>query len=62
MKKIKPVLKFNGGAGAILCVECSIIIKQNLTEDEWNGKTNLLYCDSCLKKIRKKKIQTLNKK
>jgi hypothetical protein len=47
---MKPILKFNNGRGAILCHSCHIIIKSNLTQEEWNGKTNLFYCDNCLQK------------
>jgi len=42
---VKPIIKFNGGYGAILCNYCSIIIKDNLTKDEFEGKTDLLFCD-----------------
>lgn len=44
---IKPKIKFNGGYGAILCNICGRMIKDGLTDDEWNGKTDLLYCDKC---------------
>lgn len=44
---MKPIIKFNGGKGAIICHKCKVIIKENLTKDEVNGKTNLLYCDLC---------------
>ena len=44
---MKPIIKFNSGAGAILCNSCSKIIKSNLTEDEFNGITTLLFCDKC---------------
>ena len=45
----KPIIKFNGGIGAILCNKCSVIIKQNLTKEEFKGKTDLLLCDKCKK-------------
>jgi len=48
--EVKPILKFNDGRGAILCINCHVIIKENLTIDEWDGKTNLLYCKDCKKK------------
>jgi len=48
---MEPILKFNNGRGAILCHECSIIIKANLTQDEWEGKTDLFYCDKCKEKL-----------
>ena len=44
---MKPIIKFNGGYGAILCNRCRIIIKDNLTKEEMNGKTNLLFCNKC---------------
>jgi len=46
-KKFKPIIKFNGGYGAILCNKCSVIIKAGLTLSEFNGKTDLLFCDKC---------------
>ena len=49
--KIKPIIKLNNGAGAILCNKCRKIIKEYLTDDEFDGKTSLLYCDSCIEKI-----------
>jgi len=45
--KIKPIIKFNSGSGAILCNKCRIIIKENLTPDEFDGKTDLLFCEKC---------------
>lgn len=47
--KPKPIVKFNGGIGALLCNKCLTIIKTNLTKAEIKGKTNLLYCRHCLK-------------
>lgn len=55
MKKLKPILKFNNGRGAILCHGCSVIIKANLTQDEWEGKIDLFYCDECIEKNEKRK-------
>jgi len=46
---MKPIIKFNGGYGAILCNRCRIIIKDNLTKKEMNGETTLLFCEPCLK-------------
>jgi len=48
---MKPRIKFNNGMGAILCIKCSKIIKSNLTKEEFEGKTDLLYCDNCKPKI-----------
>ena len=58
--KIKPIIKLNSGAGAILCNKCRKIIKEYLTDDEFSGKTALLYCDSCIEKI-VKEFPTKNK-
>jgi hypothetical protein len=49
--KYRPIIKFNNGIGAILCNNCRIIIKSHLTKEEFEGKTNLLFCDKCLKKL-----------
>jgi len=56
---VKPIIKFNGGRGAILCKSCSVIIKENLTKDEIEGKTDLLYCDKCFMKNASRKISYL---
>lgn len=54
-KKNKAIFKFNGGLRALLCSECSVIIKTGLefTEKEWDaadGKTDLeaQFCKECL--------------
>ena len=44
---VKPIIKFNGGIGAIICNKCRVIIKEHLTKEEIEGKTDLLYCDDC---------------
>ena len=49
---MKPIIKFNGGLGAILCNNCRVIIKSNLTKKEFEGKTKLLLCEKC-KKLKK---------
>ena len=46
-KKNKPIIKYNNGAGAILCLDCNVIIKENLTAREFAGDTDLLYCNDC---------------
>ena len=51
---MKPIIKFNSGKGAILCHGCNVIIKANLTKEEFEGKTDLMYCVKCLVKIEKK--------
>ncbi len=42
-KNIKPIHKFNGGKGATLCHNCSVIITEGLTDN--------LYCMKCLPEI-----------
>lgn len=45
---IKPIIKFNGGVGAILCNQCRKIIKTNLSKEECEGKTPIVFCsDKC---------------
>jgi len=56
---VKPVIKFNGGRGAILCIKCSVIIKEDLTKEEANGETDLLLCDECFMKNVSRKISYL---
>lgn len=46
-KKLKPIIKFNGGKGAILCNNCRRIIKENLTRDEFKGHVENLFCLEC---------------
>ena len=60
---MKPIIKFNGGAGAILCHKCGRIIKEGLTKEEIDGKTDLMYCGQCDRalKINKIKHELLNK-
>jgi len=50
-KDYKPIIKFNGGRGAILCVKCRKILKEDLSFEEFLGKTDLLFCNDCAKKI-----------
>jgi len=68
MKKltIKPIIKFNGGRGALLCNKCRVIIKEDLTKDELEGNTPLTHCTKCkpelynthkMRKIRLLKIE-----
>jgi hypothetical protein len=47
---MKPIIKFNNGNGAILCNCCRVIIKEYLTKEEIEGKTNLLLCEKCEEK------------
>lgn len=50
-KGYRPVIKFNGGRGAILCVKCRKILKEDLTFEEFMGKTDLLFCSDCARKV-----------
>ena len=54
---MKPIIKFNNGNGAILCNKCSVIIKDNLTIEEFMGKTDLLLCEKC--KTKNKQNETI---
>jgi len=56
---MKPIIKFNNGNGAILCNKCNKIIKQNLSEEEFQGKTDLLVCDECWMKENDKKFKKI---
>jgi hypothetical protein len=44
----KGIVKFNGGAGAILCNGCKVIIKEHLAAEEWDAATKqenfCVYC------------------
>lgn len=44
MKKIKPIVKFNGGRGAIICNTCRVIVRVDLTEQEWS-RPHVLFCE-----------------
>jgi len=46
-KLIRPIIKFNGGRGAILRNKCRKIIKEDLTWDEFLGRTDLIFCVEC---------------
>ena len=43
----EPIVKFNNGRGALLCNNCGVIIKENLTEEESKGNTPLTHCKKC---------------
>ena len=58
---MKPIIKFNNGRGAILCHRCRTIIKEDLTEDEMHGKTDLFYCKKCLSLIDNEKLPNFKK-
>ena len=45
---MKPIHKLNGGLGATLCHNCTVIISTGLTKD--------LYCDTCKPKDKKTNI------
>ena len=51
MKEIKPIIKFNNGRGAILCNKCRVIIKEDLNKEEYEGKTDLLFCKECYNEL-----------
>ena len=42
---MKPIIKFDGDTGSILCNTCNVVIKEGLTKEEVNGRTYLLFCD-----------------
>jgi NAD-dependent SIR2 family protein deacetylase len=54
---MRVIIKFNGGAGAILCHKCGRIIKENLTKEEIDGRTDLMYCDKCDRALKINKIK-----
>lgn len=50
----KAIFKFNGGKGALLCSNCSVIVKtgKDFTEQEWaalrgEGHVDSVYCNKC---------------
>lgn len=49
-KRLKPIIKYNGGHGAILCHECRKIIKQHLSKNE-KGTVENLFCLDCATEI-----------
>lgn len=59
----KAIFKFNGGASALLCSKCSVIIKtgKDFTENEWKSfrgelKLESQFCNKCKAEIRDQKI------
>ena len=46
-KTVNPIVKFNSGSPVLICNDCRIIIKENLTEEEAKGNTDILYCEKC---------------
>lgn len=57
--KFKPIIKFNGGRGAILCNKCRVIIKEDLALEEFLGKTDLVLCHKCAMKIVNKEYKKI---
>lgn len=57
-KKLKPIIKFNGGRGAILCHKCRKIIKENLTWNEFRGRAEVLFCPECALELVMKLFKT----
>lgn len=51
-----PIIKYNNGNGAILCNRCFVIVKAGLTKEEFEGKTDILFCENCLTKETVKKV------
>jgi hypothetical protein len=59
MKKEKRIVKFNGGAGAILCNRCRVIIYSGINGEGVGGRPitkedmeseEPIYCEKCQKK------------
>ena len=46
-KTVNPIVKFNSGSPVLICNDCRIIIKENLTEEEAKGNTDIIYCEKC---------------
>jgi DNA-directed RNA polymerase beta' subunit len=48
---LRPIIKFNGGRGAIICHKCRKIIKENIRFKEWFGNAEELFCAECAKEM-----------
>jgi len=48
---LKPIIKFNNGVGALLCNLCYVIIREGLTENEFNKKTAHVLCPNCIEYV-----------
>ena len=57
---MRPYIKFNGGYGVILCKGCSRTLKEGLTDEEWDGITDLFYCNKCKTKRNEKQRKDTN--
>ena len=49
---IQPIIKYNGGIGAFICVNCGIIIKEHLSKKEVDGhigynNIDCIFCSKC---------------
>ena len=47
---MKPHLKFNNGAGAVLCVSCKVIVHSHFNNVQWKALKDLnvaCYCKYC---------------
>ena len=60
MGKIKATWKLNGGLGALLCSQCSVIIKTGIhfTDEEWKAARGEIsippqFCEKCIEAMRK---------
>ena len=57
-KLLRPLIKFNGGRGAILCRKCRKIIRENLSPKEWFGAADHIFCKECAKELILKMFKT----
>lgn len=46
-KKLHPLIKFNGGRGAILCRKCGKIIKENIKLSDLTRSVEAIFCFEC---------------
>jgi late competence protein required for DNA uptake (superfamily II DNA/RNA helicase) len=56
---MKPIFKFNGSNGAILCHNCRIIICEGITEEK-AMKSGILYCKKCRISIKKRRDEKIS--
>jgi hypothetical protein len=62
----KAKFKFNGGAAALLCSKCNVIMKtgKDFTQEEWKAmrgelKLESQFCNLCKAKLRDEKIDSV---
>ena len=46
-KKLHPLIKFNGGRGAILCRKCRKVIKENINIHDIKITVENIFCLEC---------------